>query len=162
MGCTAIKIATIRQSMSRTANRILLNLLIQSDLQLANAAAIVYCIVIFFTKLAILLQIQNIFVTSKQSIRFLLIQLLIWANGLWYLINMLFTSFACKPRAKAWNPVLPGHCLLTLNTKAYVETTLNMVSDIFILTLPILWVWKLQMATSRKLGISLIFATGIL
>ena len=130
--------------------------------QLSNAVEIVYCITALSTKVAILLQIQHIFITSRKSIRFLLVQLVIWINALWYFINIFLNAFPCTPRAKIWDPLLPGHCSISYNVVDYISCIFNMVSDLFILVLPIMWVWKLQMPRKRKFGVSLIFASGIL
>ncbi|KAK0508429.1 hypothetical protein JMJ35_009513 [Cladonia borealis] len=130
-------------------------------LKLLDIGAIVYCPVIFATKLAILLQIQRIFVTSR-NIRFYLVQSLIWINGLWYFINMFLTAFMCTPRAKIWDPAVPGHCFISFYVINYTSTIVNPVSDIFILILPISWAWKLQMAWKRKVEVTLIFGTGII
>ena len=57
--------------------------------------------------------------------------------------------------------MVPGHCFdfYTLNLTGVI---FNPVSDILILVLPIFWTWKLQMAWKRKVGVVLIFATGIM
>ncbi|MCJ1458810.1 hypothetical protein MMC28_009184 [Mycoblastus sanguinarius] len=133
-----------------------------AGLVLSAAVEITYSPVILAAKLAILLQLMHIFVTSRNTVRFYLVQLLIWINVLWYLIQMFMTAFQCLPRAKIWNPMIPGHCVITFYTINFMGSTFNVVSDLFILILPILWVWKLQMVWKRKLGVSLIFATGIL
>ena len=87
---------------------------------------------------------------------------MIWINGLWYFISMFLNAFPCTPRAKIWDPAVPGHCFVTLQVVNDTNTIFNPVSDIFILILPIFWAWKLQMAWKRKVGVTLIFGTGIM
>ena len=123
--------------------------------------AIIYCPVIFATKLAILWQIQHIFVTGR-NIRFYLVRSLIWVIGLWYFINILLAAFPCVPRAKIWDPAVPGHCFVNIYVVICISTIVNPVSDTFILILPISWAWKLQMAWKRKVGVTLIFGTGFM
>ncbi|CAF9925595.1 MAG: hypothetical protein ALECFALPRED_003175 [Alectoria fallacina] len=137
----------------------------QWDVPLSNIANIIdilYCPLILATKLAILLQIEHVFVTSRSSIRFYLVQFLIWNNTIYYTTHMFLTAFQCSPRAKIWNPLLPGHCFTDSYTLEFVTTVLNVISDVAVLVMPVLWVWKLQMAWKRKLGLSLIFASGVL
>ena len=117
---------------------------------------------IYITKLTILLQIQHIFVVDRKSVRFLMVQLVIWVNGLWYFINIFLNAFPCTPRDKVWNPLIPGHCTISFDHVDLVSTIFNVVSDISILIMPIMWVWKLQMARKRKIGVSLVFAIGAL
>ncbi|CAD6574099.1 MAG: hypothetical protein ASARMPREDX12_006380 [Alectoria sarmentosa] len=122
---------------------------------------ILYSPLILATKLAILLQIENVFVTNRNSIRFYLVQFLIWSNTIYYTTNIFLTAFQCSPRAKIWNTLLPGHCFTDFYTLNFVTTVLNVVSDLAVLVMPVLWIWKLQMGWKRKLGLSLIFASGI-
>lgn len=121
----------------------------------------IYCAVILPSKIAILLQISRIFVLNNKSIRFYLIQILIWTNTIYYTIGIFMVTFQCTPQAKAWNPTLPGHCLTGGYQISLVTGGLNITSDILILLLPVLWVFKLHMPRTRKVGVSLVFASGI-
>ena len=47
-------------------------------------------------------------------------------------------------------------------TLAIVQGAVNVGSDLYILCLPIPGVWQLQAPLSKKIGISVIFLTGIL
>lgn len=58
-------------------------------------------------------------------------------------------------------PTEPGHCIK--NEEVFVAGgTINVVSDFTILLLPIVEVWRLHMSTHRKIGVSAVFATGLL
>lgn len=161
MGCALVKRVGIWQGKNIDYHYVPLALANHS-LQRASMVEILYCPIIFAAKLAILLQIKHVFVTSRKSVRSYLVQLLIWSNALWYIINIFMLAFQCSPRAKIWNPSLPGHCFTSFYTVNFVAAVLNVISDVAMLVMPILWVWKLQMAWKRKVGISLIFASGIL
>ena len=128
--------------------------------QLTYIAEISYSPVIFTVKLAILLQVQHIFATSSK-LRLYLIQSLVWSNACWYFAYTFIVVFACTPTAKSWEFELPGHCISS-NLLVTLNSVPSVISDIFILVLPIFWVWKLQMARRRKFEVSLIFAMGIL
>ena len=45
---------------------------------------------------------------------------------------------------------------------AYIQGIFNVVSDFYLLILPIPVVWQLQMPSKRKIGVCAIFMTGIL
>lgn len=66
---------------------------------------------------------------------------------------------ACIPRAKIWNPTLKGNCVDFADVLIAVAT-INVVSDLSILILPIAKVWQLQMSRHKKIGVSTIFAAG--
>lgn len=88
-----------------------------------------------------------------------LTQLLMLANGLFYAAAFFINIFACRPRRKIWNPEIPGKCFDI--TSLYISSAVfNTFSDVAMLVVPIFMVWKLQMTTKRKIGISAIFGTG--
>ena len=74
---------------------------------------------------------------------------------------MFVVIFQCNPRAKFWNPTLPGHCI---NSDAVdvVTAAINVLSDIVLLLLPLKCVWELQMQSRSKVAVSAVFLTGIL
>ena len=119
-----------------------------------------YGLLIFTVKLALFLQIQHIFAIFN-TLRFYLVQLMIWSSACWTFAYAFLVVFTCRPVAKVWDFELPGHCVNS-TLGAALSTGGVLVSDLAILTLPIIWVWKLQMDRRRKLGVSLIFAMGFL
>ena len=67
----------------------------------------------------------------------------------------------CRPFAKNWNPELKGHCGASI--PAYIcIAALDIFGDLMIITLPMPMIWRLHTSTSNKIGLSLIFALGIL
>lgn len=87
---------------------------------------------------------------------------LIWANFLFYFTSSFLEIFACTPISKAWDPLITtGHCIntLALNVAASI---INFISNLAILILPQLSIWKLQMDTRRKIQVSVLFLLGIL
>ena len=128
---------------------------------MANREEIVYMPTILFTKIAILLQLIQIFVVGKRNGRWYFIQTLIWLNTIFFTILIFLEIFQCMPRVKIWNPLHSGACLNI--SKTFVATaSVNIVSDLSILVLPLFWVLQLHMPLRRKLGIMAIFCTGIL
>ena len=79
-----------------------------------------------------------------------------------YFAACLFISiFQCVPRAKVWNPELPGSCV-DYQTYILVTGFFNCGSDLLMLLFPLVCVLKLQMSTKRKLGLSAVFLIGTL
>ncbi len=77
-------------------------------------------------------------------------------------IGLLLTSIlGCLPVEKHWNPTVPGHCLPPGST-AYSSGALNVVSDIFVVFLPLPALWRLNMKLSRRLKVMTVFGLGIL
>ncbi|KAL8654520.1 MAG: hypothetical protein Q9226_003401 [Calogaya cf. arnoldii] len=126
-----------------------------------NALQIFYNPLIFITKLSILLQYLVIFVPNSAGKTYWAIHFVIWANLLFYLAVMLVQIFQCQPREKTWNPLMPGHCV-DLAAVLIAEAVINVISDLSILVLPVAKIWKLQMRTSKKHSISIVFGTGLL
>ncbi len=117
--------------------------------------------IIFITKLSILLLYLRIFVPSGKPKIYYAIHFVIWFNLLFYLANIPIEIWPCIPREKLWSPSLPGHCIN--DDLVFVSGgIINVVSDFAILLLPIMSIWRLQMPTRRKVGVSAVFATGLL
>jgi hypothetical protein len=88
--------------------------------------------------------------------------LIITLCTLFYVITTFLTVYACTPREKIWNKLLPGgKCL---NYRAIIVSTafFNICSDVAILLLPVHTVWSLRIPTKKKVGISLMFSIGLL
>lgn len=86
---------------------------------------------------------------------------LIFANTVFYGVAFFVAIFDCTPRRRIWDENTPGHCLN--NKTLYIfSAAFNIVSDSIMLTVPIYLIWTLQMSIRRKIGVSAIFATGVL
>ena len=80
----------------------------------------------------------------------------------WGISVTLGAVFQCRPIDAAYNPlILDKKCI---NVRDYFVATsiLNVLIDVGILALPLPSLWKLQLATSRKITITSIFLLGIL
>ncbi|KAI4089059.1 MAG: hypothetical protein LQ344_005630 [Seirophora lacunosa] len=133
-----------------------------SFLYYVHVGSVMYGICIWFIKFSILLQYLQIFVPIKKaSAMYLTCHALIWINFVFYLVSTFVEIFACSPVRKAWDPLVTrGRCIniLALNVAA---STLNSVSDIAILIVPQVGIWRLQMSQQKKMQISAIFLIGI-
>ena len=128
---------------------------------MVNYAEILYSIVIFFTKLSILLLYLRVFVPTRRGILYYIIQGYIWINLVFYIAIVLARILQCTPRTKIWNPYVKGHCIDGIIS--LVSTgSINVLSDISMLVLALYPIWQLQLPLRKKIGISAVFATGVL
>ena len=75
---------------------------------------------------------------------------------------MLSVIFQCSPIRKAWlGPAVAGHCVDT-NLNLVITGSINVVSDVLILMLPIWTIWHLNMSMKAKASVMAAFAVGIL
>lgn len=86
--------------------------------------------------------------------------LVIVTNFLFYTILVFLNIFMCRPREKIWNPLITGSCY-DWNATNLSAGIFNSISDFAILLLPVRSIWKLQIPLKKRLGISIVFATGI-
>ena len=76
-------------------------------------------------------------------------------------IGILIIIFACRPLNTLWDLLETGTCLNTADT-ATALASLNIVADVFILSIPVPDVLGLQLPLKQKLGVLSIFSAGIL
>ena len=112
--------------------------------------------------MSILTQYVRIFVPTRQgnALMFWCTTALMLLNVIFYIIEFFLNIMQCSPRARLWNRELPGTCIGSSNI--VFTAGFNVISDVIILVLPLAKVWRLQMSMRRKLGISLIFSTGVM
>jgi hypothetical protein len=80
---------------------------------------------------------------------------------IFYIIIFFRSIFLCDPVQKAYNPALPGHCL-KFEILPYTTGVFNIISDFYILFLPLPFIWRLKLETSRKLRLMAVFSVGLL
>ena len=129
--------------------------------QCVNAKEILNSPAVYFVKVSILLQFQRIFVPLKKGTALYFIHAIICLNGIYYIVTFFAGIFTCVPRRKICDPAIPGHCLNSVNW--FIASGLvNVVSDFAILMIPIFCISMLQLPLKRKIGISAVFAIGLL
>jgi hypothetical protein len=90
-----------------------------------------------------------------------MIQGLIYFNFLTWTALTLAFACGCIPPQALWDKTIPGHCI-NQTACLIASASINLVSDIFIIAVPIAGVMKLQLPTKKKVGVIAIFATGAL
>ena len=84
------------------------------------------------------------------------VTVLVSAFGLALILGDVFT---CRPLSKVWHPRRPGVCEKTYPYLIYISSC-NMATDLIIIILPMPMIWGMQMATRRKIELTVIFALG--
>ena len=104
---------------------------------------------------------MRIFVVPKPGTLYYTIYLLIWSNGLFYFADTMAEILQCVPRTKIWDAFAEGRCI-NVNAAFVTTAAVNVISDLSILFLPLFCVWRLQISVRQKMGVSVMFAAGIL
>lgn len=131
--------------------------------QWANVAQIIYCPLSFIVKMAILLQYLRLFAPSRSGNKFMWYGAwaTILATFIVYTFFTFWTMFYCRPRRMIWDKLTPGGKCYDVNDIILSQGAFNMASDVIILLLPTMSLWKLDVPLARKLFITLMFATGL-
>ncbi|KAG7007793.1 hypothetical protein G7Y79_00008g024310 [Physcia stellaris] len=126
---------------------------------ISNIGDLFVCVAYGTIKVSILLLIIRIFLNVKRNMLYWFTVFLTFANGAYYFAAFFVNIFSCSPRHKIWDPETPGKCL-NVDALYISSATFNTFSDVAMLAVPLIMVWKLQMSRQRKFGISAIFGTG--
>ncbi|KAI4241850.1 MAG: hypothetical protein L6R42_011172, partial [Xanthoria sp. 1 TBL-2021] len=129
--------------------------LTKSLLETLNVASAFYGPTMFFTKLSIFILYYRIFNPSK-TMRYL-IYFGIGFNFVYYTIYLFIYSFYCPNTSKKAPTCSHEVKLISVATSA-----INVVSDFYILLIPLGAISNLQLPKKRKLGLFAIFFTGFL
>lgn len=123
---------------------------------------VLYGPTIFFAKLSIFLLYLRAFGPNR-PVRYLT-YLGIGINLAFHAGASFVYAYLCVPRpSETWLQGQTSHrCLDRATTMAYAQGIFGIVSDLFIWLLPLPVIWSLHMPLKKKVGVSAIFATGLL
>ena len=76
-----------------------------------------------------------------------------------YVAEIFHDIFICSPVEKIFNPKLPGHCSLG-GVGGSITSIFNVITDLYILILPLPIVWSLQLKLPQKLRLMALFGLG--
>ncbi|KAF2105871.1 hypothetical protein BDV96DRAFT_655248 [Lophiotrema nucula] len=120
----------------------------------------IYIVLLITLKVSILLTYKRIFGLSVCARAQIWIAITIVT--IFYILCLLLALLWCKPLAKAWFPLLEGHCApydahLVLGNASGI---FNVITDFYILVFPMPYVWRLNMKTRHKLRVMAVFGLG--
>ncbi|KFA79682.1 hypothetical protein S40288_09079 [Stachybotrys chartarum IBT 40288] len=125
--------------------------------------SVIYVACISAIKAAIILELIRIFGSKgRRDMFFWTSRIVLCADVCWGIVVIILNNTSVTPHRALWDPLIP----YTENFNIAVSTTctsaLNLVFDLVIFFLPQKVIWALNMKTSKKLAVSVIFAIGLL
>jgi hypothetical protein len=116
-----------------------------------------YKVVITFNKMSLLLFYLRVFPQQKFRLLCYAGLAFVGCSGFVYIIA---TIFQCTPIHHYWDrTIFGGHCILS--APFWISyATVNIITDFYILCLPMPLLWKLTLSNKNKLGIMGCFALG--
>ncbi|KAI4202070.1 MAG: hypothetical protein LQ350_002859 [Teloschistes chrysophthalmus] len=130
---------------------------IESFIKTDQATQILFGCSITATKLSILFFYHRLF----PSRTFFMVSIITGiATILWWIGLMLTAFLHCRPLAYYWDRTIPnGHCVDDLLI-GYAITSVNIVTDLIVLILPIPWLWGMNMAVPKRMAVVGLFVLG--
>jgi hypothetical protein len=130
--------------------------------QLIYIATNFYGSTVMVVKVAILLDWVHLFVPKGTKNAFWwTCHITLWINVLFYSASKIASNVSCIPHEAIWDKTIPDAKCLNERLLIVVVAALNSVSDLIILLLPQAVIWNLKMSFNKKLGVSVIFAMGL-
>ncbi|KAF2127520.1 hypothetical protein P153DRAFT_377123 [Dothidotthia symphoricarpi CBS 119687] len=127
-------------------------------LRLFYVCSSTYTVILCLTKVSLILFFLQIFHTPRFKLFAYIVLAYIIINSL---VIFFMTVFACAPVSAFWNQDINGHCL-NVTELALANSASSIAQDFMLLLLPIPFISTLQMKTSRKISVILVFAIGSL
>ncbi|KAI0877414.1 hypothetical protein GGS24DRAFT_511432 [Hypoxylon argillaceum] len=121
-----------------------------------------YNVAEIFIKAAILLQWARLFAPGERNLFFWLCYSVAVINAIFYLATILIDLLRCHPVQYHWDKTIPGGHCDNDDLLSPLSAVINLVIDITILFIPQRVIWKLNLNSKMKLGISVVFVAGIL
>ena len=120
-----------------------------------------YAAIIFIAKLSLFLLYRRLFFPNRTIRGFIYFGIV--TTGIFYLFCVIFPIIVCSPR-KGETRAMSQSSTRCAQEKVlgYIIPVFNVISDHYLLFLPISVVWKLQMPTRKKIEVSAVFLTGVL
>ena len=120
------------------------------------AFPILYAVSISLSKLVILVLLIRIFVSR----RFKIVAYIVMAIQIaWVTETLIVTLLGCVPLKALWDQTIVGRCI---NLRAFWRygTSVNLITDLVMLVLPMPVIWRLEISRKAKLGLTVTFLTG--
>ncbi|KAL2808902.1 hypothetical protein BJX63DRAFT_15261 [Aspergillus granulosus] len=122
------------------------------------AVTLVYVPMVFVIKVALLTMMLRIFAPDRHKV--MIIYASIIALLLYYIPALFIKIFFCKPISAYWYGTENGGKCLDQRSVIIADATISMVSDFWILILPVPMLWSLQMSLNKKLRVVGILGAG--
>ncbi|OHF01596.1 hypothetical protein CORC01_03086 [Colletotrichum orchidophilum] len=127
----------------------------KSLLQLIFIATTLYPCAIAFTRLSAICSFLRI--TTHQSARWVMYSAAAITGG-FGLASIFAVIFQCKPITAAWDSSISGASCYPFIDFLHASAALNIAIDMLLCTMPLLYIWSMKMALSKKLLLTILFA----
>ncbi|KAI0430581.1 hypothetical protein F5Y09DRAFT_307305 [Xylaria sp. FL1042] len=127
-------------------------------------ASVLYIPILSIVKIAILTEWAHIFVPrgSRNSFWWAC-HVAIGFVATWGILALILLNVNCTPFEANWNMLIPGgFCRFSFPALTLASAIINFILDLVPLILPQKIIWSLHMSRSKKVGVSLVFAVGLL
>lgn len=121
-----------------------------------------YSLAVLFAKLSLFLLYFQIFAISRKTR--ILIHVGIVSISIFYVGTAITSAVLCMPRpGKGWEEAISAHkCSMSTTRISYLVSIFGVISDFYLLCLPIPVIWRMNMPRKKKVGVCAIFMTGFL
>ncbi|EXF83815.1 integral membrane protein [Colletotrichum fioriniae PJ7] len=122
------------------------------------ASSIIYCPAAYFTKVTLLLLESRVFAVHERvsrGIKVFIVTLLIC-----YIPIQILKTVICLPISAFWNPKTPNPRCLNQRKIFIADLSLAIITDFFILVLPVPLLWGLRMPLRKKLKVAALLGAG--
>lgn len=122
------------------------------------AFAMLWNATVCFSKLSVLLMYTQLFPVASMEkwCKYIGAVIILWNTS-----NIVAGFLICRPLAKNWDMTLPGTCGSTPDFY-FAMGIVNIVSDIFLLGLPLPYIQKLRMPLKKKLIAASMLSIGVM
>ncbi|KAI1483082.1 hypothetical protein K445DRAFT_321120 [Daldinia sp. EC12] len=121
-----------------------------------------YAIVLILLKTAILIDWVQMFIPrGTRGVFFWTCYGILLFNFLFYFSSEIAGNLSCIPFKRIWDKTVPGKCF-DRNPLDLTTASVNVICDLFILLAPQKIIWGLHLTREKKIGVSIVYAIGIL
>ncbi|KAJ6031354.1 hypothetical protein N7540_002086 [Penicillium herquei] len=118
-----------------------------------------YGIVLALIKTSIMTFYLRIFGTNRSfRIQVAITMTIVW---MWSASVILETFLLCRPLKYNWDTSISGVCG-NRNATYVIAGTMNLITDLMVMALPMPYIWKLQLGTAKKIALCSVFSVGLL
>lgn len=122
----------------------------------------IYSAGIGLIKSAVILEWLRIFApTRERNFFWWASHIILWINIIFYSFVLIAVNLSCLPHRRIWDRTVPGRCIDIVNLEL-TTAVVNLTLDLITLLIPQKVIWKLQMSRQKKIGVSVVFAVGLL
>lgn len=122
------------------------------------AATLIYVPMVFVIKVALLFVMRRLFYPDRRKV--LIIHASIGVLVLYYIPALFIKIFFCKPISAYWYGTANGGECIDQQQVIIADSAISIVSDLWILILPLSMLWSLQMSWMKKLRVLGILGAG--